>query len=75
MRELHTQKDFEEIAEWLKGAKEYYLQAYKDSDGVLRPGYESYTFEELQGFQKILQKILLCLCIKLYDSHLCYASV
>mgnify|MGYP001082077894 CR=1 FL=1 len=45
VRELHTQKDFEEIAGWLAGAKEYYLQAYKDSDGVLRPGYGSYTFE------------------------------
>ena len=38
VRELHTQQDFEEIAQWLKGAKEYYLQAYKDSDGVLKPG-------------------------------------
>lgn len=56
VRELHTQKDFKEIAGWLAGAKEYYLQAYKDSDGVLRPGYGSYTFEELQNFQKILQK-------------------
>ena len=26
VRELHTQKDFEEIAGWLAGAKEYYLQ-------------------------------------------------
>ena len=67
MRELHTQKDFEEIAEWLKGAKEYYLQAYKDSDGVLRPGYESYTFEELQGFQKILQKTILSVGIRAID--------
>ena len=67
VRELHTQKDFEEIAEWLKGAKEYYLQAYKDSDGVLRPGYESYTFEELQGFQKILQKTILSVGIRGID--------
>ena len=67
VRELHTQKDFEEIAEWLKGAKEYYLQAYKDSDGVLRPGYGSYTFEELQGFRKILQKTILSVGIRGID--------
>ena len=58
VRELHTRKDFEEIAEWLKGAKEYYLQAYKDSDGVLKPGFGSYTLEELKEFQKILQQTI-----------------
>ena len=51
-----SKKDFEEIAEWLKGAKEYYLQAYKDSEGVLKPGFTSYTLEELKGFQQILQQ-------------------
>ena len=67
VRELHTQKDVEEIAGWLAGAKEYYLQAYKDSDGVLRPGYGSYTFEELQNFQKILQKTILSVGIRGID--------
>ncbi|TAK95058.1 anaerobic ribonucleoside-triphosphate reductase activating protein [Patescibacteria group bacterium] len=27
---LHTAKDFEKIAAWLKGAKRYYLQAYRE---------------------------------------------
>ena len=67
VRELHTQQDFEEIAQWLKGAKEYYLQAYKDSDGVLKPGYGSYTFEELQSFQKILQRTILSVGIRGID--------
>lgn len=67
VRELHTQKDFEEIAQWLKGAREYYLQAYKDSDGVLKPGYGSYTFEELQSFQKILQRTILSVGIRGID--------
>ena len=45
VRELHSEKDFQEISRWLSGAKAYYLQAYRDSDGVLRgrneklPGY------------------------------------
>lgn len=54
VRELHSERDFREIGQWLKGAKEYYLQAYKDSDGVLRPGFGSYTRKELEGFRDIL---------------------
>lgn len=56
VRQLHTEKDFIEIGKWIKGAEEYYLQAYKDSDGVLQPGFESYTLDELKKFQKILQE-------------------
>ena len=56
VRELHTQKDFEEIAGWLAGAKEYYLQAYKDSDGVLRPGYGSYTFKNFRIFRRFFKR-------------------
>lgn len=54
VRELHTEKDFQEIGQWLKGAKAYYLQAYRDSDGVLKPGFSSYSLEELKGFREIL---------------------
>ena len=31
VRELHSEKDFQEISRWLSGAKAYYLQAYRDS--------------------------------------------
>lgn len=54
VRELHTEKDFQEIAQWLKGAKAYYLQAYKDSEEVLQPGFSSYSREELERFRSIL---------------------
>ena len=58
VKELHTENDFREIGQWLKGAKAYYLQAYKDSEGVLKPGFTSYTLEELKGFQQILQQTI-----------------
>ena len=58
VKELHTEEDFREIGQWLKGAKEYYLQAYKDSDGVLKPGFESYTLAKLQVFQKLLKETI-----------------
>ncbi len=58
VRELHTEKDFREIGQWLKGARAYYLQAYKDSEGVLKPGFGSYSREELEGFCHILRQTI-----------------
>lgn len=56
VKELHDRTDFEQISQWLKGAKAYYLQAYRDSDQVIRPGFSSYGREELEKFRKILRK-------------------
>ena len=56
VRELHNEEDFLRIGTWLKGAKTYYLQAYKDSDEVLQPGFSSYSLEELEHFRSILLK-------------------
>lgn len=58
VKELHNEQDFVEIGEWLRGAKAYFLQAYKDSEGVLRPGYSSYTREELEKFRQILLRTM-----------------
>lgn len=54
VKELHTEKDFREIGGWIKGAKAYYLQAYRDSEEVLQPGFSSYTREELESFRTLL---------------------
>ena len=54
VRELHNEEDFHKIGAWLKGAKAYYLQAYRDSDEVLQPGFSSYSLEELEHFREIL---------------------
>lgn len=58
VRELHSESDFKETGQWLKGAKAYYLQAYKDSENVLQPGFSSYTLEELEHFKDILLKTI-----------------
>lgn len=55
VKELHNENDFIQIGQWLKGAKAYYLQAYKDSDEVLQPGFSSYSLEELEHFRDILR--------------------
>ncbi len=55
VRELHKREDFESIARWLRGAKAYYLQAYRDSEQVIQREFTSYTRRELEGFQDVLR--------------------
>ena len=54
VRELHSEKDFQEISQWLGSAKAYYLQAYRDSDGVLMPGFSACSEEEMKNYRDIL---------------------
>lgn len=58
VRELHQEEDFMKIASWLSGVKAYYLQAYRDSDQVLQPGFHSYDRGELENFCQILRRTI-----------------
>ena len=58
VRELHSKKDFQEISRWLSGAKAYYLQAYRDSDGVLMPGFSACSEEEMKNYRDILSQTI-----------------
>ena len=47
---LHTAESIRAAAEWIAGAKEYYLQQFKDSGNVLRPdGLGSFDEEEMRA--------------------------
>ena len=50
--------DFRSIGQWIAGCNAYYLQAYKDSPEVIRPGYSSYSRKELDSFCKILSETI-----------------
>ena len=54
VREHHTEQDMISIGQWIKGAKAYYLQSYKDSEDVLSPGLSSHSKETLQDFAALL---------------------
>ena len=56
VKELHREQDFIEIGQWINGAKAYYLQAYKDSEEVIKPGFSSFSFQELSDFKNLLEK-------------------
>jgi pyruvate formate lyase activating enzyme len=54
VKEHHTEEDILSIGQWIKGAKAYYLQSYKDSGEILSPGLSSHTKETLLHFVKLL---------------------
>jgi len=54
VKELHTEADFIQIGKWIKGAKAYYLQNYKDSGDTILPGLSCCSKKELEKFKQIL---------------------
>jgi len=55
MKECHTADDMKPIGEWLKGAKAYYLQSYKESEQVINPIFSPHSLETLESFVEILK--------------------
>lgn len=53
-RELHKKEDFLKIRKWLSGSRRYFLQAYQESEQVIRPIYSSYSREQLENFRQLL---------------------
>lgn len=47
VRELHTVEEFREIGSMIKGAKQYFLQAYRDGADVICPGFHGMEEEEM----------------------------
>lgn len=56
VKELHSRKALEDIARWIRGCRAYYLQAYADSPGVIRPGFHSYSKEELEELAQLARQ-------------------
>lgn len=52
---IHTASDFTDIAQWLKGCNQYFLQGFVDSGKVLKSGFSSYSRAELLEFAAILR--------------------
>ncbi|MFA6382840.1 MAG: anaerobic ribonucleoside-triphosphate reductase activating protein [Parcubacteria group bacterium] len=53
---IHTEKDFEEITKWIKGAKSYYLQEYREIK-ILDPKLKKKTKGKKIDLEKIKKKI------------------
>ena len=48
--ELHSAADFDEIGEWIRGARRYYLQAFTDRDTVPFAGLHAPSAEKMAGY-------------------------
>ena len=55
VKELHKKEDFEKISTWIKGAKRYFLQCFKDNENLIGNNLSAYTPLELEGFLEVLK--------------------
>lgn len=58
VKELHSEQNLLDVAKWIRGAKAYYLQNYKDSPEVIQPGFHGYSLEQLKEMAKHIREIV-----------------
>lgn len=51
VKEFINKDDIHSIAQWLQGAKSYYLQAFLDSGDIIGSNLHGYSLEELKAFK------------------------
>ena len=54
MREFHTPKDFQKIADWIEGDEPYFLQQFVDSGDLIGSGFSAYSKAEMEGFLPLI---------------------
>ncbi len=55
---LHLVSDFEDIGEWIAGAKQYFVQQFIDSGDLISNGYEAFSPEETEKLLAAVRKSL-----------------
>ena len=55
---IHSVDEFVKIAEWIKGAKKYFLQKYKDSGDILGDGCDGFSDTEMDEILKKVKVII-----------------
>lgn len=58
VREFHTENDLIEIARMLEGCRNYFLQSFKDSGNILKPGCSAYSDSEMINIFNTVKNIL-----------------
>ena len=64
---IHTETDFIEIAHMITGASAYFLQSYKESDGVIDKQYSAFSTEELSHFLTLVKSEIPVACLRGID--------
>ena len=58
VKQLHRPEDMLRIAQWLQGAKRYFLQNFRDADTVLQRGLTPLCDEELEAFKRLMRPFI-----------------
>ena len=59
VRGLHTEESLLEAARWIRGAKEYYLQQYKDSGAILdSTGLTTFDADEMRALADAVRPVV-----------------
>ena len=64
VKEFHSFEDMLAIAEWLQGAKRYYLQSFVERDQVRDKSLSAYTDEMLRNICDSLKPLLPCVEVR-----------
>ena len=65
--EFHSRDDIISIGNWIKGAKSYHLQAYRESDQVINPVFSSPTIKTLTEYKNLLKDFVGSISIRGID--------
>ena len=55
VKELHTLSDMEDIGRWIKGAKRYFLQSFKDSGDLISDGFSEVDTKNVAEFLRVIR--------------------
>ena len=58
VKEFHDKTDMENIGKWIKGAKNYALQKFKDTGSCIRSGLHEVDIDTAKDFLEIVKKYL-----------------
>ncbi len=64
IKEFHEQADFEKIGRWLTGAKAFFLQNFRDSEGVVYDGLHPVSKNDLIDAKNILNRYIVNVSIR-----------
>ena len=56
VKELHTARDIESMGRWMAGDEDFYLQCFKDSGDIIRPGLSAWSADEMKSLCEIFSK-------------------
>ena len=55
-REFHSSESMAALAHWIKGANQYFLQAFIDSGDLIEPGLSAYSADEMERLLMIVRR-------------------